>query len=92
MRGSTKAPSFIFSSTNPKQKKNSEQNSQYVNQTQKQEILSLHTGNWSLTLLKSCMYRQIFRMQLNGDGSRHIRQGECRVAARIELILWYRSV
>lgn len=45
MTGSTKAPSFIFSSTNSKQKKKkkSGQNSQYVNQTEKQELLLVNS-------------------------------------------------
>lgn len=44
MTGSTKAPLFIFSSTNSKQKKKkSGQNSQYVNQTEKQELLLVNS-------------------------------------------------
>lgn len=97
MTGCTKAPSFIFSSTNSKKKKKSGQNSRYVNQTEKQELLLVNpvSPQWglvTLTLLKSCMCRQIFRMQWNWDGYQHIRQGERWVTAKNQLILWDRSV
>lgn len=51
-------------------------------QTQKQELLLVYpvfTHRWlvTITLLKNRTCRQILRMQVDEDGSRHMRQGEC---------------